>query len=140
MSFIHRAAWRQTVTAGTIVSFKFPSGEGALGVLKARPALVLHVANGVNDRIATIAYGTSRRTRANVGHELHVRKPADLEQAGLHKRTRFVGRRVVQVPLSDERFVVCATGTAVLGHLPDSMHLRLTQVVELVLGGQLCRE
>lgn len=134
MSFTRPAAARRhNVAAGDVVAFVFPSGEGDIELEKARPSLVLHVAQNGDDPLVTVAYGTSRRTAANAGHELHVRKPADLESAGLHRRTRFIGARTVQVPLSSWRFITGRTGTAILGHLPDNLHQRLAQVAALAL-------
>jgi hypothetical protein len=78
--------------------------------------------------MATVAYGTSRRTDANKGLELHVRKPADLAVAGLHRKTRFVGARTTTVALSCVRFVPCHSGTPVLGYLAEHLHCRLKQV------------
>ena len=120
--------WRETLAAGQIVSFVFPSAEGAHNLEKNRPALILSVDRSGPEALATVAYGTSRRTDANTGLELHVRSTVDMAMAGLHRRTRFVGARTTIVPLTSARFVTCRAGTAVLGSLPERLHDRLAQV------------
>lgn len=123
------SSWRDRLLAGDIVSFVFPSSEGDAELEKARPSLVLAIDRDGEEPMATVAYGTSRRTRSNTGLELHVRKPEDIAAAGLHKRTRFVGTRTATVPLSSMRFVECAAGTSVLGRLPAPLVPRLAKVV-----------
>ncbi len=122
------ADWRETLAAGQIVSFIFPSAEGAGIPEKNRPALILSVDRSGPEPLATVAYGTSRRTDANTGLELHVRSAVDIVTAGLHRKTRFIGARVTTVPLTSTRFVACRAGTAVLGSLPERLHARLAQV------------
>jgi hypothetical protein len=121
--------WRDSLLAGDIVSFVFPSSEGDAELEKARPSLILAIDRDGEEPMATVAYGTSSRTRSNTGLELHVRKSEDINATGLHKRTRFVGARTATVPLSSMRFVECAAGTAVLGRLPEPLLPRLAQVV-----------
>lgn len=140
------SSWRDRLLAGDIVSFVFPSSEGDAELEKARPSLVLTVDRDGEEPMVTVAYGTSSRSRSNTGLELHVRKLEDIEAAGLHKRTRFVGARTATVPLSSMRFVECADGTAVLGLLPTPLLARLAQVVEgldrledKARGGRGCR-
>ncbi len=122
------AAWRQALSAGHIVSFTFPCAEGDDKLEKNRPALILSVDRFGPEPLVTVAYGTSRRTDANTGLELHVRTPADIAAAGLHRRTRFIGARTTTVPLTSVRFVTCRAGTAVLGALPDHLQARLAHV------------
>lgn len=122
------AAWRQTLSAGHIVSFAFPSAENDDALEKTRPALILSVDRSGPEPLATVAYGTSRRTDANTGLELHVRTPADIAAAGLHRRTQFIGARTTTVPLTSARFVTSRAGTAVLGALPDHLQARLAHV------------
>ena len=122
------AAWRQTLSAGHVVSFTFPCAEGDDSLEKNRPALILAVDRSGPKPMATVAYGTSRRTDANTGLELHVRRLADLAAAGLHRRTRFVGARTAIVPLTSPRFVTCRAGTAIFGALPAHLHPRLADV------------
>jgi hypothetical protein len=91
--------------------------------------LVLEVRVIEGRRCARLAYGTSVRSRANRGREVHVRRPEGMAQAGLHRPTRFVGTRCVTVPLDDPRFVVSAqTGSPVLGRLDADLRARMTEV------------
>jgi hypothetical protein len=112
-------AWRDHVSYGDIVSYRFPlAEEGAEGRPKARPCLVLDIEEKGGQRFALIAYGTTSRRRSNVGYEVHVRHRDDYIVAGLNKPTRFVGARRLLVPLTHSDFVICgAIGSAVLGRL-----------------------
>ncbi|SFB14824.1 hypothetical protein SAMN05421688_3242 [Poseidonocella pacifica] len=113
------AAWRNEVSYGDIVSFRFPlAEEDHRGRPKARPCLILDTEERGGQRYALLAYGTTSRRRSNIGYEVHVRRRADCIDAGLDKPTRFVGARRVWVPLTHDGFVVCgATGSAVLGRI-----------------------
>lgn len=110
-------AWRNHVSYGDIVSFRFPlAEEGSVGRPKARPCLILDIEEKGRQRYALIAYGTTSRRRFSIGYEVHVRRRADYIAAGLNEPTRFVGARRVLVPLTHSGFVACgATGSAVLG-------------------------
>ena len=112
-------AWRDHVSHGDIVSFRFPLAEkDAAGRPKTRPCLILDIEEKGGQRCALIAYGTTSRRRSNIGYEVHVRRRADYIAAGLNEPTRFVGARRLMVPLSHSGFVICgATGSAVLGRL-----------------------
>ncbi len=112
-------AWRDHVSHGDIVSFRFPlAEEGSQGRPKARPCLILDIEVRDGIRYALLAYGTSSRRRSNIGYEVHVRRRADRLMSGLDAPTRFVGARRLLVPLTHKGFVICgATGSAVLGHL-----------------------
>lgn len=112
-------AWRDHVTYGDIVSFRFPLAEqDATGRPKARPCLILDIEVKGDQRYALLAYGTTSRRRSNVGYEVHVRHRADYMVAGLNEPTRFVGARRMLVPLNHSGFDICgATGSAVLGRL-----------------------
>ena len=93
--------WRDHVSYGDIVSFRFPlAEEGAAGCPKARPCLVLDVEVRGGQRYALLAYGTTSRRRSNVGYEVHVRRRTDYLSAGLNEPTRFVGARRLLVPLT----------------------------------------
>ena len=118
--------WRDTLAAGDIVAFTYPSAENDPALEKRRPCLVLHVDRTAAE--AVVAYGTAARTRANVGRELHVVTPDHLREASLRRPTRFVGARTVRVALTSARFVEGAAGTAVIGHLPASLRARLDRV------------
>jgi hypothetical protein len=112
-------AWRDYVSYGDIVSFRFPlAEEGATGRPKARPCLILDIEEKGGQRFALIAYGTTSRRRSNIGYEVHVRRRADYIASGLNEPTRFVGARRLLVPLTHSDFVICgSTGSAVLGRL-----------------------
>jgi mRNA-degrading endonuclease toxin of MazEF toxin-antitoxin module len=117
--------WRDTLAAGDIVAFRFPCPDDPAAE-KSRPCLVVAV-----DRIAdeaVVVYGTSRRTGANRGLELHVTAPAACAEASLDRPTRFVGARRVRVPLESPRFVECRAGTAVLGRLGEAFRPRLDRL------------
>jgi hypothetical protein len=84
----------------------------------ARPCLVLEA---TEDEVL-LAYGTTSRSRANVGFELRV--TAEFAECGLDKASRFVLARRVRVPRSDPRIVPNAAGTPVLGHLTEALRRR----------------
>ncbi|RVV96523.1 hypothetical protein EKE94_18290 [Mesobaculum littorinae] len=111
--------WRDHLSYGDIVSFRFPLAEEAsTGQPKARPCLVLDIETQDNQRYALLAYGTTSRRRSNVGYEIHVRRRDEYLPAGLDEPTRFVGARRLLVPLTHSGFAICrATGSAVLGRL-----------------------
>lgn len=112
-------AWQDHIAPGDIVSFRFPlAEEGHKGRPKARPCLVLDIETRGGQRYALVAYGTSSRRRSNIGYEIHARRPADYQSAGLNEPTRFVGARRLLVPLIHSGFAICrTTGSAVLGRL-----------------------
>ncbi|OWY04619.1 hypothetical protein B6V75_00225 [Thioclava sp. F1Mire-8] len=112
-------AWRDHLSHGDIVSFRFPLAEEAsTGQPKARPCLVLDIEMHGDQRYALLAYGTTSRRRSNVGYEIHVRRRDEYLPAGLDEPTRFVGARRLLVPLTHSGFAICgATGSAVLGRL-----------------------
>jgi hypothetical protein len=87
-----------------------------------------------NDRIwkAVVAYGTSRRTRANTGFEIRMNQEASLQKAGLHRPTRFTMSRMRILPL-DMRFFSCSDDTPVLGYLDDGLLDRLNSTLELLV-------
>lgn len=112
-------AWRDHLSYGDIVSFRFPLAEEAgTGKPKARPCLILDIETRDGQRYALLAYGTTSRRRSNVGYEIHVRRRDEYLPAGLDEPTRFVGARRLLVPLTHSDFAICrATGSAVLGRL-----------------------
>ncbi|MCZ4260139.1 hypothetical protein O4G76_04700 [Limimaricola sp. G21655-S1] len=123
-------AWRDLVTPGDIVSFRFPlAEEGHTGRPKSRPCLILDLEERGGKRYALLAYGTTSRRRSNTGYEVHVRRRADYLSAGLNEPTRFVGARRLLVPLNHGGFSVCqATGSAVLGRLDGSAFAAMNAV------------
>ncbi|QPZ93394.1 hypothetical protein [Thioclava electrotropha] len=101
---------------GDIVSFRFPHSEGMAPY--ARPCLVLDA----SDKEVLLAYGTTSRSRANVGFELRV--TAEFAECGLDKASRFVLARRVRVARADPRLVPNALGTPVLGRLTEALRRR----------------
>lgn len=116
------AAWRDHISPGDIVSYRFPLAEKEhSGHPKARPCLVLDIEEHGGQRYALLAYGTSSRRSSNIGYEVHVRRRADYFSAGLHEPTRFVGARRLLVPLTHSGFAICkGYGSPVLGRLDGS--------------------
>lgn len=114
-------SWKKSLAPGDVVSFRFPLTEGERGAAgerpKARPCLVLEVGRVGDLRIATIAYGTSSKHKANRGRDLRVECHTEIEAAGLAEPTRFVGVRRVMVPLGHCAFNLAHRDTPVLGHL-----------------------
>jgi hypothetical protein len=123
-------AWRDDLSHGHIVLFRFPLSEGGEDAeIKARPCLVLDIETIGGVRYAVIAYGTTSRRKANVGEEIHVCKRDAYTTAGLNEPTRFVGARRILVPLTHTGFVdIANTGSPVLGRLVDSELERLNAV------------
>jgi mRNA-degrading endonuclease toxin of MazEF toxin-antitoxin module len=122
--------WRDDLSHGDIVLFRFPLSEGGEDAeIKARPCLVLDIETIGDARYAVIVYGTTSRRKANVGEEIHVSRRDAYTAAGLNEPTRFVGARRILVPLTHKGFVeVSNTGSPVLGHLVDSEFDRLNAV------------
>lgn len=85
---------------GDVVLFRFPLAEGADGSgVKLRPCLVFDRRSLGGDEFLDLAYGTSSRTRSNVGYELHINRHDDIAAAGLDTPTRFIcARRVLVHP------------------------------------------
>ncbi|QPH53231.1 hypothetical protein I0K15_15755 [Pontivivens ytuae] len=114
--------WRHHLGPGHVIAFAFPHADADededCQTPKIRPCLVLDVEARDDERLALIAYGTSARTAANKGLEIHVRRIEDRLAAGLTKRTRFVCARRQLVPLRHPGFSLsAATGSPVLGRL-----------------------
>lgn len=129
---IQTPEWQDRLRPGDTVSFRFPVAEEAGGPEpKARPCLVVDVRKIDGLRHAIVAYGTSRRTKANCGHEVEVRGGETRIAAGLDRRTRFVGARRVTVALDDPAFVTCRRlDTPILGCLIDRPLQRLEKLRE----------
>ncbi|CTQ48097.1 hypothetical protein [Jannaschia donghaensis] len=126
------AEWRDHISPGDIVSFRFPLAEdGNRAHPKARPCLILDIEERGDHRFALIAYGTTSRRKSNIGYEVHVRRREDYAAAGLNRPTRFVGARRVLVSLDHSGFALCgATGSAVLGRIEGKPY----EVMNLVRG------
>lgn len=90
--------WAADVAPGDIVLFRFPVAAGS-GIVKRRPCLVVDRKTVGGDDLLDIAYGTTAKSRANRGYELHVSFDEDLQHAGIAQPTRFVcARRVLVSP------------------------------------------
>jgi hypothetical protein len=119
---------------GAVVSCYFPLTEdpNKPGPV-ARPALVVQVFLDRIDRRwkAVLAYGTSRRTRANSGFEIRMNREDSLKRAGLHRPTRFTLSRMRILPL-EPGFFALHNDTPVLGYLEDSLISRLDNTLEVL--------
>ncbi|HHX88291.1 MAG TPA: hypothetical protein GX700_00740 [Paracoccus sp.] len=105
---------------GTIVSFRFPLGEGE-GPSKTRPCLVIGSSTADGTPRITLAYGTSADSDSNRGLDLALAEPADWMAAGLHRPTRFVLMRRITVGPDDPGFNFHRRGGPVIGVLPATM-------------------
>ena len=112
-------AWRDHVSYGDIVAFHFPLAEnGRAGEHEARPCLILDIEVHGGLRYALLACGTESRGRANVNQQIHVRRRAEYEPAGLAEPTCFMAARRLLVPLTHRGFVeASANQSPVLGRL-----------------------
>jgi len=124
------AAWRDHLSHGDIVLFRFPLAEdGETATPKPRPCLVLDVETIGGKRYALLAYGTTSRRKSNVGDAVHVRKRADYIAAGLHEPTRFVGARRILAPLTHSCFALDRhTGSPVIGRIDGDIFERMNEV------------
>lgn len=125
------ARWRDHVTWGDIVSFRFPVRLPAEDCAqpKKRPCLVLDRTERAGRTFLTLAYGTSADTPANRGYEVAIFNPGRALAAGLHKPTRFVGSRRLIVPATHNGFVISRdTCSAILGRLAEAELDRLNAV------------
>jgi hypothetical protein len=109
---------------GTILSCFFPMNEtpDEPGP-QARPALVLGTFPSPQDRSVTkviVAYGTSRKTRSHLGFEIKIDKPEEMEQACLHRPTRFTLNRLRILTYDDAYFDFAESGTPVIGMIPPA--------------------
>jgi len=122
------------VKKGAVVSCYFPLTESPNepGPV-ARPALVVQVFFDRIDRgwKAVLAYGTSRRTRANTGFEVRMNREDSLIKAGLHRPTRFTLSRMRILPL-DKAFFDFNGDTPILGYLDDGLIARLDKTLEII--------
>lgn len=125
----------RSLRKGAVVSCFFPLTEapGKPGPT-ARPALVVQVFFDRTDDTwkVVVAYGTSRRTRANTGYEIRVNKQEGLEKAGLHLPTRFTLSRMRILPFDETFFAFSPEGTPVLGHLDEGLMQRLDRTCEIL--------
>lgn len=124
--------WQADLASGDIVLFRYPVADpqNTDAQPKSRPCLVLSTQKFIGKRFATIAYGTSIRSRANRGYEVIVKDPVAQHTAGLDKPTYFIGSRRLIVCLDHPLFDLSGPhGTPVIGHLDGSLQDRLATVV-----------
>ena len=128
------SSFGSAVTRGTVVSCRFPLNESPDSPgPTARPGLVVAVFDAdTTERQAVVAYGTSRRSRANLGFEIRVTHPDSMTAAGLDKPTRFTLSRMRVLPVSPEYFVHSRHGTPVLGRLEDGLMSRLDSLCDIL--------
>jgi len=112
----------QSPKRGSILSCFFPMNESQrLPGPQARPCLVLGTFPNPAKRnitMAIVAYGTSRKTRANFGFEIRIDTEEKLKQTGLHRETRFTLNRMRILPYTEEYFDFSGSGEGVIGSLP----------------------
>ncbi|SEA17019.1 type II toxin-antitoxin system PemK/MazF family toxin [Rubrimonas cliftonensis] len=117
--------WTAALTPGAVILFDFPS-DTADGETKKRPCLVIETGRAGDDRFVEIAYGTSSKSAANAGLEIHVRTAAGMRSAGLERATRFVLRRRVIVTTDSPRIAHSSTHRSpVIGRLDAAAMARL---------------
>lgn len=127
--------WAAALRPGTIVSFRFPLGEGE-GPSKTHPCLVIAV-NTQNGRPRiTLAYGTSAGSDSNRGLDLDLSEIGEWKAAGLHRPTRFVLMRRVTVGPDDPGFNLHKAGGPVIGSLAAPALTALHPLTRL-LGGRI---
>lgn len=130
--------WAASLRPGTVVSFRFPLGEGE-GRAKTRPCLVIATTFRDGERFVTIVYGTSAGTRSNRGLDLDLSDPSEWQAAGLRRRSRFVLMRRVTVPTTDAGFNLRNSGSPVIGILPPSAMASLHRLARL-LGNRVAED
>jgi hypothetical protein len=124
--------WRQALAPGDVVLFRYPlAEEKAVERPKARPCLVLAICGAADAPRVVLAYGTTSKGRANVGHQIDVRRPADRAAAGLRKRSRFIGCRRMTEAADDPRFAIGPSASSpVIGRLAGNPADRLQVVLD----------
>lgn len=114
------------LSPGHVVSFRFPyldRNPDHDDAQPNRPALVVERDDTTDSLV--IAYGTSRKTSANVGYAICVNE--DRAVCGLTKPTRFVLARRIRVSRYDARFVP-HNDSLISGSLPVALMNRLHQL------------
>ena len=123
------ANWRDTLSHGDVVSYRFLVADPESEAPKARPCLVLDVETLGGRRYALLAYGTIADTPANRGRETRVVDPVEIAAAGLSRPTRFVGARRILVSLDHPAFAAKRSlGTPVMGRLTGSAFVAMNRV------------
>lgn len=124
-----QTAWKDSLAAGDVVSFRFPHETDGLDDPKVRPSLVLDVEDRDGQRYAHLAYGTTAPTTRRPGYAIDVIDADEISIASLHKPTRFDAARRVIVSLGNRDFNISPTrGTPVLGRLTGRATERMHRV------------
>jgi hypothetical protein len=112
-------AWRDHVSHGDIVSFRFPSNaSGQPEQRTVPPCLILEIEVHKGQRYALLAVGMTSHNRSHVNQDVDVCRRAEYATAGLKEPTRFIGTCRLLVPLTHSGFVASSiTQSAVLGRL-----------------------
>ena len=122
-------SWHSTLNAGDIVAYRFPHERKGAQRPKVRPALVVDVTEKAGERVATLAYGTSNARLRRDALTLDVQLGVELDEASLHRPTRFHCTRRIEVSLEDTAFNVNPSKqTPVLGRLSGQSKRRLAVV------------
>jgi len=122
-------SWRSTLNVGDIVAYRFPHERKGAQQPKVRPALVVNVTEKAGERVATLAYGTSNSRLRRDALTLDVQLGVELDEASLHRPTRFHCTRRIDVSLEDIAFNVDKSKqTPVLGRLSGQSKQRLAVV------------
>ncbi|GAW37461.1 hypothetical protein RA2_04544 [Roseovarius sp. A-2] len=122
----HLTAWKDRLTTGDVVRFRFPvdDPDNPDAKAKRRPCLVMGVRWFGGQKFVEIAYGTGAQTSANRGFEIRVKGGRAKAQAGLRCYTRFIGTRAIIVSIEHPGFEPDPeTGTPVMGRL-DAKHMQ----------------
>ncbi|MFZ3585107.1 hypothetical protein ACOI1H_23670 [Loktanella sp. DJP18] len=123
-------AWRDDVSYGDIVYFRFPlSEDGTVSEHEARPCLILDIEVHGGLRYAQLACGAASHRRSGVSQQIHVRRRAEYAPAGLNAPTCFMGARRLLVPLTHAGFVEASvTESPVLGRLDGQPFAQMNAV------------
>lgn len=127
------SSWKDSLQSGNIVAYRFPHQRKGAQQPKVRPALVIDVVEKEGERFAVLAYGTSNPRLRKDAYTVDVEVPDELNQASLHKPTRFHISRRVEVSLEDRAFDLKSSAmTPVLGRLTGRSKCRLNDVNALI--------
>jgi hypothetical protein len=114
---------------GDITLFRFPVAEGTDDpATKVRPCLVFDRRTYGGDEFIDLAYGTTSRSRANAGYELHVTRRRDIDAAGLTSATRFICARRVLVQPHHPGFLLPEGRDPFVGRISPDLMLRLQEL------------
>ena len=120
------------IQTGAIVSCYFPLTEtpDCPGPV-ARPCLIVRIFHDKADGCwkCIVAYGTSRRSRANIGYEVRVHHASSMDYSGLDRPTRFTLSRMRVLPLTPDYFNY-RNGTPMIGMLEDKSIRHMENTLE----------